>query len=48
MKTQIEQVREGRKSSEACSMCNDFCTMKKGMAVFKDDIAPEKQVESGE
>jgi hypothetical protein len=29
-------------------MCGDFCAMKKGMAVFKDDIAPQKRADSVE
>ncbi|MEJ2640156.1 MAG: phosphomethylpyrimidine synthase ThiC, partial [Desulfosarcinaceae bacterium] len=44
------RIRNERKSSEAeaCSMCGDFCAMKKGMAVFKDDIAPQKRADSVE
>ncbi|MCK5099768.1 MAG: phosphomethylpyrimidine synthase ThiC, partial [Desulfobacteraceae bacterium] len=36
--------RENRAPSEesTCTMCGDFCAMKKGMEVFKDDITPEK------
>jgi hypothetical protein len=29
-------------------MCGDFCAIKKGMAVFKDDIAPQKRAETAE
>ena len=38
------KVREERKSSEkeTCSMCGDFCAMKKGMEVFETDISPDK------
>jgi 5-hydroxybenzimidazole synthase len=44
------RIRDERKSSEAetCSMCGDFCAIKKGMAVFKDDIAPQKRAETAE
>ena len=36
--------RENRAPSEesTCTMCGDFCAMKKGMEVFKDDIAKDK------
>jgi 5-hydroxybenzimidazole synthase len=27
---------------ETCSMCGDFCAMRKCTEVFKDDIAPNK------
>jgi thiamine biosynthesis protein ThiC len=26
-----------------CTMCGDFCAMKKGMQVFKDDIGEDKK-----
>ncbi len=29
-------------ASDTCTMCGDFCAMKKGMEVFKDDIAGDK------
>ena len=39
-----KKKREKRAPAEesSCTMCGDFCAMKKGMEVFKDDIAPEK------
>jgi phosphomethylpyrimidine synthase len=27
---------------ETCTMCGDFCAMKKGMEVFKQDITGDK------
>jgi 5-hydroxybenzimidazole synthase len=38
------EKREKRASSEesTCTMCGDFCAMKKGMEVFKDDIKKDK------
>jgi phosphomethylpyrimidine synthase len=38
------EVRESRRSfkEETCSMCGDFCAMKKGLEVFHDDIAGDK------
>lgn len=38
------KIREGREPSkeETCSMCGDFCAMKKGMEVFANDIAGDK------
>ncbi|MDY6904630.1 MAG: phosphomethylpyrimidine synthase ThiC [Thermodesulfobacteriota bacterium] len=37
-------VRSERASEqkETCTMCGDFCAMKKGMALFKEDIAKSK------
>ncbi len=37
-------VREERspEAAETCTMCGDFCAMKKGMEVFEDDIAGDK------
>ena len=39
------EIRAGRKpeKSETCTMCGDFCAMKKGMEVFSNDISREKQ-----
>ncbi len=38
-------IRDSRKpeKSDTCTMCGDFCAMKKGMEVFSDDIATEKR-----
>jgi len=38
------EVRQERtpEASDTCTMCGDFCAMKKGMEVFKDDIAGDK------
>jgi phosphomethylpyrimidine synthase len=43
------QIRDERKSSEeeGCSMCGDFCAMKKGMEVFNEDISPAKRAGGG-
>jgi len=37
-------IRESRMPAkeETCTMCGDFCAAKKGMEVFKDDIAGDK------
>ena len=37
-------IRESRMPAkeETCTMCGDFCAAKKGMEVFKDDIADDK------
>ena len=37
-------IRDSRRpeQSETCTMCGDFCAMKKGMEVFNDDIAGDK------
>ncbi len=39
-----KQVREERspESEESCTMCGDFCAMKKGMEVFEEDISGDK------
>ena len=37
----IRQSREPAKE-ETCTMCGDFCAMKKGMEVFKNDIKGDK------
>lgn len=39
-----KNIREERspENSETCTMCGDFCAMKKGMEVFKDDIRGDK------
>jgi phosphomethylpyrimidine synthase len=39
-----KKIRESRQPAkeETCSMCGDFCAMKKGMEVFKKDIAGDK------
>ncbi len=42
----IRNSREPAKE-ETCSMCGDFCAMKKGIEVFKDDIALCKTKEGG-
>ncbi len=50
MKTQIELARdcppERSKrvphAEKTCTMSGDFCAMKKGMSVFKDDIRYDK------
>jgi phosphomethylpyrimidine synthase len=38
------EIRGSRESAkeETCSMCGDFCAMRKGIEVFRDDIAPCK------
>jgi phosphomethylpyrimidine synthase len=38
-------MRESRKPAEekTCTMCGDFCAMKKGMEVFAGDIAGDKR-----
>ncbi len=38
------KIRDSRKpeQSETCTMCGDFCAMKKGMEVFEQDIAGDK------
>jgi phosphomethylpyrimidine synthase len=37
-------IREKREPAEkkTCTMCGDFCAMKKGMEVFHKDIAGDK------
>lgn len=40
----IRNSREPAKE-ETCSMCGDFCAMRKGIEVFRDDIAPCKTKE---
>jgi phosphomethylpyrimidine synthase len=37
-------IRDNRRpeQSETCTMCGDFCAMKKGMEVFRQDIAGDK------
>lgn len=39
-----DSIREDRMPAkeDTCTMCGDFCAMKHGMEVFKDDISPEK------
>ena len=39
-----KKVREERapEQEETCTMCGDFCAMKKGMEVFKDDMKGDK------
>ena len=39
-----KNIREDRtpENEDTCTMCGDFCAMKKGMEVFKDDIAGDK------
>ena len=39
-----KNIRNSRKPAreESCSMCGDFCAMKKGVEVFRKDIAPHK------
>lgn len=38
------RIRAERKpcETETCSMCGDFCAMRKGMEVFESDISPDK------
>ncbi|MBA3035851.1 MAG: thiamine biosynthesis protein ThiC, partial [Desulfobacterium sp.] len=38
------EVRQSRapENAKTCSMCGDFCAMKKGMEVFSDDISGDK------
>ena len=38
------EIRKSRMPEEesTCTMCGDFCAMKKGMEVFKDDIRGDK------
>ncbi len=39
-----KQIRESRtpENEKTCTMCGDFCAMKKGMEVFQDDIKGDK------
>jgi 5-hydroxybenzimidazole synthase len=39
-----KQIREERapEASDTCTMCGDFCAMKKGMEVFRQDISGDK------
>ncbi len=39
-----KKIRESRQPAkeETCSMCGDFCAMKKGMEVFENDISGDK------
>ncbi len=39
-------IRESRKPEQkkTCTMCGDFCAMKKGMEIFNQDIAGEKSI----
>jgi phosphomethylpyrimidine synthase len=37
----IRESREPEKA-ETCTMCGDFCAMKKGMEVFEQDISGDK------
>ncbi len=41
---QAEKIRESRSPAEkkTCTMCGDFCAMKKGMEIFKNDITDKK------
>lgn len=43
------EIRNSRKPAkeETCSMCGDFCAMKKGVEVFREDIAPCKTKKGG-
>ncbi|MCK5541171.1 MAG: phosphomethylpyrimidine synthase ThiC [Desulfobacterales bacterium] len=34
--------RRENEKKETCTMCGDFCAMKKGMEVFKEDIKKDK------
>lgn len=38
-------IRDSRRpeQSETCTMCGDFCAMKKGMELFRDDIGGDKR-----
>ncbi len=40
------KIREDREpeNKSTCTMCGDFCAMKKGMEVFKADISPQKKM----
>ncbi len=42
------EIRASRHPSkeETCTMCGDFCAMRKGMEVFGTDISPDKQAPS--
>jgi len=43
------EIRNSRQPAkeETCSMCGDFCAMKKGIEVFREDIAPCKTQKGG-
>jgi len=45
---QARRLREERapEAEETCTMCGDFCAMKKGMEVFRDDIRRDKVSET--
>jgi len=38
------EIREERtpKQKETCTMCGDFCAMKKGMEIFEQDITDKR------
>jgi phosphomethylpyrimidine synthase len=40
-----EEIRRDRRPAkeETCTMCGDLCAVKKGTAVFKDDIKGDKK-----
>lgn len=51
MNTQLESARKGTLTSEikaspeekqTCTMCGDFCAMKKGMEIFETDIREKR------
>lgn len=44
-----KQIRENRMPSheDTCTMCGEFCAMKRGNAIFKNDIRGEKNVSIG-
>ncbi|MBI5591591.1 MAG: phosphomethylpyrimidine synthase ThiC [Deltaproteobacteria bacterium] len=37
-----KRAERGPQDEQTCTMCGDFCAMKKGMEVFKDDIRGDK------
>jgi len=45
-----KEVRQSRlpEEEDTCTMCGDFCAMKKGMEVFKDDIGGDKVAPVGD
>ncbi|MBW1963503.1 MAG: phosphomethylpyrimidine synthase ThiC, partial [Deltaproteobacteria bacterium] len=45
-----KEVRQSRlpEKEDTCTMCGDFCAMKKGMEVFKDDIGGDKVAPAGD
>jgi len=38
----IKRAERAPREEKTCTMCGDFCAMKKGMEVFMDDIRGDK------